>query len=93
MTRPNKKSSPSKPSVVEAAWDAFYRYTEVEDLQALNAEGWKTLEQVVSATGRSRNTIDGFTIASSDFERRSVRLQAVNGAVRRTTIVRPKLKG
>lgn len=93
MTRTKKKSSSPEPSVVQAAWDAFYKESETEDLDALNAEGWKTLEQVASATGRARNTVDSATKKSARFERRAVRVVALNGTVRRVTIVRPKLKG
>ena len=93
MTRPKKKSSPSKPSVLQSAWDAFYRDTEVEDLQALNAEGWKTIDQIALKTGRPRNTVDGATRKSGTFERRSAKVVSLDGSVRRTVIIRPKLKG
>lgn len=77
---------------IEAAWDALWedhkKQSEVETIESMNAEGWKTLEQAASKLGLHKVSLY-HRIRSGCYEVKKVRVRT-GGAIRLTNFIRPK---
>ena len=72
----------------DSVWDSFKEKNTKTTIEAMNAEGWKTLEQVVDDSGLARATIRYHaTKGKLDTVRKKVFFM---GATREMTFVRPK---
>lgn len=95
MTRMKKKSSSlkaSKPSVADAAWDAFFMESRVEDSEELRKQGWRSIYDLMEETKKTRNSVYSLLDSNPQFERKSFRVSH-RGQVRELIFFRPKLKG
>lgn len=77
-------------SKVEAAWSAYFKAEETDDLEALRKEGWKTVKEVATAMSISRCAAQKRLESNRDVEQKSIR--AFHGGSTRTiNIYRPRL--
>jgi hypothetical protein len=95
MTRTKKKSSSpkaAKPSVVNAAWNAFFSKSAIEDIEGLRKQGWRSVYDVASATNETANVVARRLNCDLSFERQCFRVNT-RGKTRDMIFFRPKLKG
>jgi hypothetical protein len=92
MTRTKKKSSSPEPSVVDAAWAAFFEKSAVEDPNELRKQGWRSAYDLMQSTNESRAVITRRLDADPNFERKAFRIFH-RGRIRELIFFRPKLKG
>jgi hypothetical protein len=74
---------------IEKAWEAFFVSNATTTIEAMNAEGWKTIEQIAKATGKSERTIN--KLAYSDTMETEKKRVPINGATRMVVFMRPKV--
>jgi predicted ArsR family transcriptional regulator len=79
-----------KPSVVEAAWSAYFKAEETDDLEALRKEGWKTAGDAAKLMSISKCAARKRLESNRDVEQKSVK--AFCGGVTRTiNVYRPRI--
>ena len=86
------KGSPSKIVIDswESVWDSFKEENTRTTIEAMNAEGWKTLEQASLDSGLGRTTIRHLA-SNGKVERTKVKVFFM-GATRDMTFIRPKIR-
>lgn len=74
---------------IEEAWNLFFESNQTTTVEAMNAEGWKTAEQVAKESGLSLSRVSGI-INEGHFERVKKRIH-FKGKTREINFVRPKI--
>jgi AAA15 family ATPase/GTPase len=88
-TRRAKSSSPK--IVIQSwndVWESFGKDNTLTTIEAMNAEGWKTVDQVIKMTGLSNARIYNL-IREEKFEREKKKVKD-GGVVKIINFVRPK---
>lgn len=78
-----------KTSAIEDAWKAFFESNKTVTIEQMNAEGWKTVEQVASESGLSLSRVSGI-IGEGGFDVVKKKAQ-LKGRVREMNFIRPKV--
>lgn len=73
---------------IEEAWGAFFAANTRTTIEEMNKDGWKTIQQVAEATGKSDRTIN--KLAYSDSMETVKKTVMNNGSSRPTIFMRPK---
>ena len=85
------KGSPSKIVISswEDVWDSFSKENTLTTIEAMNAEGWRTVSQVTKATGLSDSRIYNM-IREEKFECQKKKVKE-GGVAKMLNFVRPKV--
>lgn len=73
----------------DSVWQSFRENNEIISIDAMNAEGWKTVTQVAEETSLSRSHIN--FMANNGSLERTKRKVSCGGKIREINFVRPKL--
>ena len=74
---------------VAAAWDAFFKENATVDVETMNADGWRTCEQIAEITGQTDDSARKILSRRRDFEIKKCRI-ILNGSARSVNFYRPK---
>ena len=91
-SKTGRAKSPNDKIVVpswDEMWDSFKEENTKTTIEAMNAEGWKTLEQAADESGLGRTTIRHM-VKAGKMEQIKAKVFFV-GAVRNMNFVRPKV--
>jgi hypothetical protein len=69
-------------------WESFKDNSEYTTIEAMNADGWKTVDQVMKITGLSNSRIRNM-ISEEKFDREKKRVKD-GGTIKTMNFVRPK---
>ena len=85
------KGSPSKIVISswEDVWDSFSKENALTSIEAMNAEGWRTVSQVIKATGLSDSRIYNM-IREEKFECQKKKVKE-DGVTKTINFIRPKI--
>ncbi len=72
----------------DSVWQSFRESNEIISIEAMNAEGWKTVTQVAEEIGLSRSHIN-FMANNGNLERTKRKVSS-GGKVREINFVRPR---
>lgn len=72
---------------IEQAWAAFYQANQKTTIEAMNAEGWKTIDQVAQECGLSKSRINHLAVDGKI--ERTKRKVFHGGRTREVNFVRP----
>ncbi len=90
-SKTRRAKSPNDKIVVpswDSVWESFKDNTEYTTIEAMNAEGWKTVDQVMKITGLSNSRVRNMIYEDRlDREKRRVK---DNGTFKTINFVRPK---
>ena len=96
METTHSKTSRTKkpaPKIVISSWDKVWesisKDASLTTIEAMNAEGWKTVDQVTEITGLSNTRIRNM-IVEKKFEREKKKVKD-GGTVKTLNFIRPKL--
>ena len=91
-SKTSRTKSPHAEIVVprwDDVWQSFKEANETTTIEAMNAEGWKTIQQAADAVGLSRPRINQLAIEGKLLER-EVKKVVVGGKIREINFVKPK---
>lgn len=74
---------------IEEAWGAYFAANATVDIDAMNADGWRTLQQIADITGTTGDAAKHILRRSTDIERKKCRV-VLNGQTRAINFYRPK---
>ena len=87
-----RRAKGSSPKIViqswDSVWDSFKKENTITTVKEMNAEGWKTIDQVMEISKLSNSRIYNM-IREGLFDRQKKKVK-VNGEVRILNFVRPK---
>ena len=73
-----KKTQPVAAADLRSAWDAAFAQYQLDDIDAVHAEGWKTCDEVASERGMPQKTVQGIlmrSVSAGRMERKQFRVQ------------------
>lgn len=89
----NSRTKKPAPQIVVPSWDkvweSFEEHNDITTIEAMNAEGWKTVDQVVKSVGLSRTRIYNM-IREGKFERVKKKVH-IDKSASWINFVRPKV--
>ena len=74
---------------IEAAWAAYFKASEADDLEALRKEGWKTADELSEMTGVPLHITRQRAVGDQRLEKKSIRT-FFKGVTRTINIYRPR---
>jgi gamma-glutamyl:cysteine ligase YbdK (ATP-grasp superfamily) len=87
-----RRTKGSAPKIIVPSWDdvweSFKDNSEYTTIEAMNADGWKTVDQVMKITGLSNSRIRNM-ISEEKFDREKKRVKD-GGTIKTMNFVRPK---
>jgi gamma-glutamyl:cysteine ligase YbdK (ATP-grasp superfamily) len=90
-SKTNRAKKPASKIVVnqwDDVWRSFKDNSEYTTIEAMNADGWKTVDQVMKITGLSNSRIRNM-ISEEKFDREKKRVKD-GGTIKTMNFVRPK---
>jgi hypothetical protein len=88
-----RRAKSSNDKIVVPSWDSVWKSLERDNtfttIEAMNAEGWKTVDQVMKITGLSSSRIRNM-ISEEKFDRDKKRVRD-GGTIKTMNFVRPKV--
>jgi hypothetical protein len=75
----------------DSVWQSFKESNESTTIEAMNAEGWKTIKQASTESGYAENYINAMALRGVKMELKKIKVPCENGCVRKLNFVRPKI--